>query len=81
MSVTYHLVVPFDRNEEGDLVPGEAKEAPNGNIARRGAQALATTHAGAIAFSRTGNMDSGDFDDAVITAEFGEVDKGTMFGS
>ncbi len=80
MSVTYHVVVPFDRNQEGELVPGEAKEAPNGDIARRRAHMLSTTHAGAIAFSRTGNMDSGDFDDAVVTAEFGEVDKGTMFG-
>ena len=79
MSVTYHVVVPFDRNAEGDLVPGEPKEAPNGDIARRRAQAIAATHAGAIAFSRTGNPDSGEFDDAVVTAEFGEVDKGSMF--
>jgi hypothetical protein len=31
-------------------------------------------------FARGGNPDCGDFDDAVITAEFGEVDNGTMFG-
>lgn len=80
MSVTYHVVLPFDRNAEGDLVPGEAKEAPNGDIARRRAQALAISHAGVLAFSRTGNIDSGDFEDAVITAAFGEVDKGTMGG-
>ena len=79
-SVTYHVVVPFDRNEEGDLVPGEAKEAPNGDMAKRRAQALAATHAGALAFSRTGDPDSGDFADAVVTAVFGEVDKGAMTG-
>ena len=78
--ITYHVVVPFDRDEEGNLVAGEAKEAPNGEIARRRAQALAAAHAGAIAFSRTGDPDSGEFQDAVVTAEFGEVDKGSMVG-
>ena len=80
MSVTYYVVVPFDRNEDGDLVAGEAFEAPNGDTARRRARALAASHAGAIAFSRTGSPESGDFDDAVVTAEFGEVDEGTMLG-
>ena len=80
MSVTYHVVVRFDRNDEGDLVAGEAKEAPNGDIARRRAQALAAQHAGAISFSRTGDPDSGEFADAVVTGEFGRVDKASMFG-
>ena len=34
-AVTYCVVVPFDRDEEGNLVPGEAKEAPNREAARR----------------------------------------------
>ncbi len=80
MSITYHVVVPFDRGEDGDLVPGEAKEAPNRDIARRRAEALAATHAGALAFSRTGDPDSGEFADAVVTATFGEVDAGTLLG-
>ena len=80
MSVTYHVEVPFDRNDEGDLVAGEAREAPNGDIARRRAQTLAASHAGAIAFSRTGDIDSGHFDDAVVTAVFGKVDQGSMAG-
>jgi hypothetical protein len=78
MPITYHVVVPFDRNHEGDLVAGEPKEAPNGDLARRRAQALASAHAGALAFSRTGDPDSGDFEDAVVTAVFGEVDRGGM---
>ncbi|WP_131116368.1 hypothetical protein [Lichenihabitans psoromatis] len=80
MPITYHVVVPFDRSDEGDLVAGEALEAPNSDIARRRAQALVPTHVGALAFSRTGDPDSGEFADAVVTAEFGEVDKGSLFG-
>ena len=35
MSVTYCVVVPFDRAEGGDLVPGEATEAPDREAAKR----------------------------------------------
>ena len=52
MSVTYYVVVTFDRDREGVLKPGEAQEAPNASIARRRADELIETHAGAIAFAR-----------------------------
>jgi hypothetical protein len=74
MSVTYHVVVPFDRDEEGDLKPGEAQEVPNPGIAERKARALAAAHAGAVAFSRSGDPATGDFQDAVVLASFGQVD-------
>jgi hypothetical protein len=74
MSVTYYVVVPFDRNDEGDLTAGEAKEVPNASAAERQAQSLASVHAGAVAFSRTGDPSIGEFQDAVILAQFGEVD-------
>jgi hypothetical protein len=80
MSVTYHVVVPFDRIESGELVPGEAKEAPSQDAAKRRAQALAEKHAGALAFSRTGNPDSGDFGDAEVIAVYGAVDTGALQG-
>jgi hypothetical protein len=35
---------------------------------------------GAIAFSRTGDPATGDFDDAVVIKAFGEVDAGAMAG-
>ena len=78
--ITYHVVVPFDRDPEGNLVPGEPKEWPNAERAKRAAQALASSHAGAIAFSRTGDPDSGVFEDAAITAVFGAVDTGALQG-
>ncbi len=77
-SVTDHVVVPFDRNSVGDLVPGEAAEAPSADAARRRAQALVGKHAGAVAFSRTGCPGTSEFQEAELIAEFGEVDRGAL---
>ncbi len=74
MNVTYFVVVPFDRNEEGDLVAGDAEEATGALSAERGARLLAIEHAGAVAFSRTGDPSTGEFQDAVILAQFSDVD-------
>ena len=74
MSVTYYVVVPFDRNAEGDLTAGEAKEVPSAASAERQAQVAALAHAGAVAFSRTGDPSTGEFHDAVVLAQFGDVD-------
>ena len=74
MPVTLSCRVAFDRDEEGDLQPGEAQEIMSPVVAERRARALALEHAGALAFSRTGNPATGDFQDAVILAQFGEVD-------
>ena len=72
--MTYHVVVAFHRDMEGDLKPGEAREVLSPVIAERRALALALEHAGALAFSRTGDPTTGEFQDAVILAQFGEVD-------
>jgi hypothetical protein len=74
MDVTYYVAVPFDRNEEGELTAGEAVELPSGPAAERKARSLAAEHAGAVAFSRTGNPAIGEFHDATLLAKFGEVD-------
>jgi hypothetical protein len=74
MSVIYFVVVPFDINDDGDLAAGEAREATSAAAAERGARELALSHAGAVAFSRTGDPSTGEFEDAVIIAQFGDVD-------
>ena len=74
LPVTYHVVVAFDRGEEGELKPRETQEVMSSIVAERRARALALEHAGALAFSRTGNPTTGEFGDAVILARFGEVD-------
>ena len=74
MNVTYYVVVPFDWNEVGDLAAGPAQEATSASAAERGARALSLQHVGAVAFSRTGDPSIGDFQDAIVLAQFGEVD-------
>jgi hypothetical protein len=75
---TYYVVVPFDQNAEGELEPGKAREAISAVLAERLARALAREHAGAIAFSRSGDSESGDFQEPVVLATFGEVDLSAM---
>ena len=53
-------------------------EAPNSDVAKRRAQAVAAKYVGAVAFSRTGDPNTGDFGDAVILGTYGEVDKGML---
>jgi hypothetical protein len=74
MQTTYFVAVPFDRDPEGDLKAGEAHEFPSANDAERQAGALALNHTGAVAFSRTGDPTLGEFRDAIMLAQFGEVD-------
>ncbi len=62
--MTYHVVVVFDWDGEGDLQPGEAQEVMSPVAAERRARALALEHAGALAFSRTGNPVTGEFEEA-----------------
>jgi len=71
---TYYVVIPFHRNAQGDLEPGLAREAINAALAQRLARALAAEHVGAIAFSRAGDPETGEFQDPVVLATFGEVD-------
>jgi hypothetical protein len=54
---------------EGGLAPGEAVECPNGAAAIRRAQAMSFTGAN----SRSGDLNIGEFDDAVILKTFGQV--------
>ncbi|MDQ0392666.1 hypothetical protein [Labrys monachus] len=71
--VTYYAVLPFIRNDEGDLVSGEAAEAPSAGAAKSRAAAAIGKYAGAIAFSRAGDPSLGDFEDAVVLARYGET--------
>jgi hypothetical protein len=74
MNVTYHAVVAFDRDEAGDLNPGKPRKAADAAAAVRYARAWSSRHAGAVAFSRTGDPVTGVFEDAAILAQFGSVD-------
>ena len=71
--ITYHVVLAFVHSEEGDLVVGDAVEASSAAAAIGRACAIAGTKAGAVAFSRTGDPELGEYGDAVILARFGET--------
>ncbi|MDB5544067.1 MAG: hypothetical protein JWO64_1216 [Hyphomicrobiales bacterium] len=72
-AVTYYVALPFSRTDEGDLVAGEPKELQSSDAARREAGRMALDAAGAVAFSRTGDPGTGEFDGAKVIASFGEV--------
>lgn len=72
-SMTYYAVLPFVRNEDGELWPDEAIECHSLTAAAARARAVVDGRAGAIAFSRTGDPDVGDFADAVIIVTVGDV--------
>ncbi|SED40034.1 hypothetical protein SAMN05444161_3124 [Rhizobiales bacterium GAS191] len=72
-TMTYYVVLPFVRSEEGELVAEEGMEAPNSRAAMNRAAALAKSKAGAIAFSRSGDPSLGEFEDAVILGSYGDT--------
>ena len=69
--VTYFVAMPFDA--DGDLVAGEAQDRQTASAAENTARRMAKTAAGAVAFSRTGDPSTGEFEDAVVLREFGDV--------
>ncbi len=72
-SVTYYVVISFVRDEQGELVGEPAIEMPGRGAAVARARSLASTKAGVIAFSRTGDPEAGEFSDAVVLHQAGEV--------
>lgn len=79
-SVAYHIVVMFDRNGDGELVPGEAIEVESYEAAYRSPTAIGRAHAGVVAFSRTGGPSTGEFSDATVIMSIGEVDLDALTG-
>ena len=73
-SVTYFVVVVFDRTEDGELRPGEPQEVRSAETARRHAASLSGARAGVVAFSRSGDPATGEFSDAEILSQADEVD-------
>jgi hypothetical protein len=71
--ITYYVALPISLSEEGDMTPGEAREAATPSAAVRIAEHLAREAGGAIAFSRTGDPAIGEFDDAIVLKTIGAV--------
>ena len=72
-NMTYYVAIGFRRNEEGELIALEPQESQVSSAAVSRARAIAAKEAGAIAFARTGDPDIGEFADAVVLWQGGEV--------
>jgi hypothetical protein len=69
----YFGVVPFERDEAGEILVGKPREARSEIAARCLAAAMAATKLGAVAFSRTSDSSSCGLGSAVIIARYGNV--------
>ena len=72
-AVTYYVALPFERNDEGDLITGEAQECQTETAALRRIESMARVSVGAVAFSRTGDPATGEFEAAKILRRLGDV--------
>jgi hypothetical protein len=72
--VTYYTALPFVAAEDG-IAAAEAVECFNPNAAMVRAEALSRKpgYVGAMAFSRMGDPATGDFSDAKVIRNFGDV--------
>ena len=74
MSVTYYVALPFLKTEDG-IAAGQAQEMPSASAAIRRAELMSRdpNNAGALAFRRTGNPNSGEFGEPSVLKSFGDV--------
>jgi hypothetical protein len=72
-NITYYVAMGFEQDETGDLVALDPVEAQSSTQAIARARVLAASKAGAIAFSRTGDPDVGEFEDAKVLWQAGAV--------
>lgn len=72
-NITYYAVLPFVRDEDGNLCPDEAVECQSPIAATTRARALVPLKAGAVAFSRTGDPETGEWADAVVLVRAGDT--------
>jgi hypothetical protein len=71
--ITYFVIQSFQKGKKGMLIPDQPRQARDRNHCELVAERLALTSDSVVAFSRTGDPVSGDWDDAVIIARHGEV--------
>lgn len=71
--ITYFVVQSFEQARKGTIFANAPIQAQSENDALRVAERLATSKLGVIAFRRTGDPSTGDFEDAVVLATYGLV--------
>jgi hypothetical protein len=71
--VTYYAVLPFSRTEDGDFLAEVAIEMRSSSQAKSMASRMDGVGKGAVAFSKTGDPQLGEWADAVILGRYGDV--------
>ena len=69
---TYYVVLTFTEGEDG-VIADEPREARSAEAAQRAAESFKSTKAGVIAFSRAGDFELGEFEDAVVLVQHGKL--------
>jgi hypothetical protein len=72
-AVTYFAVLPFSRGIDGDFIAEAAIEITGAEQARATASRMIAEGRGAVAFSRTGDPATNEWQDAVILGRYGDV--------
>ena len=72
---TLHVALPFNRTEDGHLVPGEAKQFDCAAAAAREAEEMRAVCAGAVAFSRVVDPSLGRCAGVSLLSRHGDVPK------
>jgi hypothetical protein len=71
--VTYFAVLPFSRTVGGEFLAEAAIEVRSAEQAKATASRMTADGRGAVAFSKTGDPQLGDWSDAVILGRYGDV--------
>lgn len=71
--VTLFVVQTFQKGKKGMLIPDLPKQARDEVHCRALADRLAGKAASVVAFSRSGDPEAGEWEDAVVISQFGEL--------
>ena len=72
-TITHYVVLAYRKGKRGKIEAEEPKIARDENNCRSMAERMALSRHAVIAFSRTGDPDTGDFDEPVILAKHGDL--------
>lgn len=72
--ITYYVVQSYQLGKRGMFIADDPREARSEDHCRRMVARLAEEgRVGVVGFSRTGDPNTGDWDDAVIITRYGEL--------
>lgn len=71
--ITYYVVQSFQASKRGALVADQPVMVKTEAEAAAKARRLSEVRAGVVAFSRTGDATTGEYEDAVVIASYGRM--------